>query len=67
MYKLKELESIFIDIINKKGKNTIFGCIYKHPKLAVDEFSNHFLPPILEKVSFANKEVFLIGDFKQIY
>ena len=39
MYKLKELESIFIEIINKKGKNTIVGCIYKHPKLAIDEFN----------------------------
>ena len=36
IYKSKELESIFIEIINKKGKNTIVGCIYKHPKLAID-------------------------------
>ena len=63
MYKSKELESIFIEIINKKGKNTILGCIYKHPKLAIDEFNNHFLSPMLEKVSFENKEVFLMGDF----
>ena len=63
MYKSKELESIFIEIINKEGKNTIVGCIYKHPKLAIDEFNNHFLSPMLEKVSFENKEVYLIGDF----
>ena len=63
MCKLKELESIFIEIISKKGKNTIAGCIYKHPKLAIDEFDNHFLSPMLEKVSFENKEVFLMGDF----
>ena len=63
MYKSKELESIFIEIINKKGKNTIVSCIYKHPKLAIDEFNNHFLSPMLEKVSFENKEVFLMGGF----
>ena len=42
MYKSKELESTFIEIVNKKGTNTIAGCIYKHPKLAIDEFNNHF-------------------------
>ena len=40
MYKSKELESIFIEIINKKGKYTIVGCIYKHSKVAIDEFNN---------------------------
>ena len=59
MYKSKELESVFIEIIHKKGKNTIAGCIYKHPKLAIDEFNNHFLSPMLEKASFENKEVYL--------
>ena len=59
MYKSKELESIFIEIINKKG----IGCIYKYPKSAIDEFNNQFLSPMLEKVSFGNKEVYLIGDF----
>ena len=55
MYKSKELESIFIKIINQKDKNTIVGVIHKHPKLTVDEFNNRFLSPILEKVSFENK------------
>ena len=59
MYKSKELESIFIEIINKKG----IGCIYKYPKSAIDEFNNQFLSPMLEKVSCENKEVYLMGDF----
>ena len=63
LYKSKELESIFIEIINKKDKNTIVGCIYKHPILTNDEFNNHFLSPMLEKVSFEHQEVFLMGDF----
>ena len=33
-----------------------------HPKLAVDEFDNQLLSLMLEKVSFENKEVCLIGD-----
>ena len=65
MYKSKELESVFIEIINKKGKNTIAGCIYKHPKLATDEFNNRFLSRMLEKVSFENKEVYIMGDFNK--
>ena len=63
MYKSKELEPTFIEIINEKGTNTIVGCVYKHPKLAADEFNNHFLSPMLEKVSFENREVYLMGSF----
>ena len=51
MYKSKELESIFIKIINIKGKNTIVSCIYKHPKLAIDELNSPFL------ISYARKSV----------
>ena len=28
IYKTKELESVFIEIINSKGKNTIVRCVY---------------------------------------
>ena len=62
-YKSKELKSIFIEIINKKDKNTVVGYIYKHPKLAINEFNNQLLCPLLENVSFGNKEVYLKGDF----
>ena len=37
---------------NKKEKN-----------LAIDEFNNQFLSPMLEKVSFENKKVYVMGDF----
>ena len=63
LYKSKELESIFIEIMNKKGKNTIIGCVYKHPKLPIEEFNHQYLAPTLEKISFENKEVYLMGDF----
>ena len=31
IHKSKEVESIFIEIINKKERNIIIGCIYRHP------------------------------------
>ena len=46
-----------------KDKNLITGCIYKHPQWPVEEFHYQFLSPILEKVSFKNKDIYLIGDF----
>ena len=43
MYKSKELESIVSEIIYKKKKNVIIGCVYKHPKMCIDNFNNDFL------------------------
>ena len=46
MCKSKELESVFIEIMNKgKEENIIIGCIYKHPKLEIEEFHYQFLCP----------------------
>ena len=63
IYKYKELESVFIEIINRKGKNTIVGCIYRHPCMEVTEFNDVFLQNILEKLSYENKEIIIMGDF----
>ena len=38
--KAKELESVFVEIINKDKKNYIIGCIYKHPKMLTHEFND---------------------------
>ena len=62
IYKAKELESVFVEIINKDKKNYIVGCIYKHPKMLTHEF-NDMVTPILEKISLENKEGYVIGDF----
>ena len=61
--KPKEIESTFIEIIETKKKNTVIGCIYKHPKVPVKEFLNDYLQPLLIKLSFEKKEVILMGDF----
>ena len=63
MYKDKNLESVFIEVLSKSDKNTIIGCIYKHPNLAIQEFMNTFLQPLLDKLSYENQNVILIGDF----
>ena len=51
----KELESTFIEIENKNSKNTIVGCIYKHPNMSITEFISDFLEPLLTKMSFEKK------------
>ena len=63
MYKAKELELTFIEIINKKRKNLIVGCIYKHSTLNNQDFINSYVLPLLEKLSYENKQVMLMGDF----
>ena len=59
----KELESTFIEIENKNSKNTIVGCIYKHPNMSITEFISDFFEPLLTKMSFEKKEVMLLGDY----
>ena len=63
IYKSKQLESVFIEIMNKKTSNIIVGCIYRHPCMHVNDFNENFLAPLLEKISFENKTVLLMGNF----
>ena len=60
--KDKNLESVFIEVLSKSD-NTIIGCIYKHPNLAIQELMDTFLQPLLDKLSYENKNVILMGDF----
>ena len=57
LLKDKNLESVFIEILSKSDKNTIIGCIYRHLNLAVQEFMDTFLQPLLDKLSYENKNV----------
>ena len=43
MYKSKYLESIFLEVINRSGKNIIIGYIYRHPYMDLSEFDNDYL------------------------
>ena len=60
MYKPKELESVFIELAGKK--NQIYGCIYRHPCMDIDDF-NEYLKNLLKKVEREKKLVYLMGDF----
>ena len=50
-------------MLNEFSLDCIVGCIYKHPCMKIDEFNSSFLTPLLYKLSFENKDIFLMGDF----
>ena len=62
MYEKNQLESTFIEIINSKKSNIVFGCIYKHPNMDVSDF-NFLINKLLDKISKEQKQIFLLGDF----
>ena len=62
-YQKKEIESIFTEIINPKGKNVIVGCIYRHPSLNPTEFVDIHNQELLQKMSKEDKTNVLLGDF----
>ena len=63
IYKKRELEPAFIEIIQKDSKNIVVGCIYRHPYMQQSEFIDKYLKPLPEKSISENKEVILLGDF----
>ena len=63
MYKAKELESKFFEVINKKGPNDIIGTIYRHPSMNEKEFNDNYITSFLGKISKGSKRLFISGDF----
>ena len=63
--KKNDHEAIFIELILHNRKNLIVGCVYRHAgtKLALSDFNDYYLEPILEKISSEKKECALMGDF----
>ena len=61
IYKKNELESTFIEIMNKK-KSNIVGTIYKHPSMGFTDLNSNYLNNLLEKVS-KKISFFLSDDF----
>ena len=51
IYASKELESSFVEIVNKKASNDIVGVIYRHPKLNPNDFTENKLTQILDKLA----------------
>ena len=54
----------FIEILNKKQKNLIVPCVYKHPKHEVKDFTNNHMMSLLDKLSNETKDVMITDDFK---
>ena len=63
IYKSKELESIFIEIFDSHGKNTVIGSIYRHPCMDQNLFIDDFMKPLCDKLLSENKKYYLAGDF----
>ena len=64
IYQAKEIESIFIEVINKKSSNNIVGVIYRHPTSSESEFTETHVRNLMHKLSIEkNKNVFITGDF----
>ena len=64
LYDPGKIESSFIEIICSKSANVILGCIYKHPTLLINDFTNGFISPLLQKLQKElSKRICLLGDF----
>ena len=57
------IESTFIKILDKEQKNLIIGCVYKHAKHKVKDFTNNHTMPLLDKLSNENKDIMIMVDF----
>ena len=62
IYKKRDLESTFIEIINPKKNNVIIGCIYRHHNLDLNDFNIDYFNPLSAKLFKEKKTVFLLGD-----
>ena len=57
-----DYESLWIEIQNDLGHNTICGVFYRHPHGSLDNFLNH-LSMIVDKIHRKKKYCVLLGDF----
>ena len=58
-----EFEGIWIEIPNSRSKNTIVGCLYRHPHNNNTESFFDYLNKCLAQLNKENKEVYISGDF----
>ena len=58
-------ESVWMEIKNKKTKNIVCGCIYRHPTKLKSDYNefNNYLDSTLNKLVSENKEIYICGDF----
>ncbi len=58
-----EFEAVWVEIVNKKSKNVIIGCTYRHPHDYNIEDYSIYMQNCFNKINRENKEVYLLGDF----
>ena len=63
IYKSKELETVFVEIINPSETNLIVGCLYRHPSMCIRDFNKNYLESLLEKLNLEKKNILIMGDF----
>ena len=63
MYKSRELESFFIEVVNPKSTNDIIGVVYRHPCMNDILFNDDYLKKLCKKLSSENKNNYISGDF----
>ena len=60
IYQSRELESVLIEAINKRcNKNTIIGCIYRHPCMESKDFNNTSLQIWLKNFLLKTKTILI--------
>ncbi|HAO14806.1 MAG TPA: hypothetical protein DDE71_04500, partial [Tenacibaculum sp.] len=55
MYEAGNLESVFLEIMNDKKKNEIFGCIYRHPTMDLKTFNENYFNDVIAKITDEKK------------
>ena len=58
----QDFESIWVEMKNKRGKNFLCGCIYRHPNTDISHFIE-YMEATLFKINKNKHNVFLMGDF----
>ena len=60
----RKIELPFIEIIRIKPTNAIVVCMHKRPTLAINDFTNEFISPLLLNLQKeSSKIIFLLGNF----
>ena len=59
---LKELKSVFIELLILNKKNHLVGVIYKHPTMKHHNVNNDFMNNLFDKLTKENKPSVISGD-----
>ena len=58
IYTSYELESVFMEIIVPNKKNITMGCIYRHPSMDLNDFTDNYLNQLMTKMAGNKNNIF---------